>query len=219
MTARSSLIVLRALGALLSYPRPELLAALPEIADVIRDSALLKPRERDGVLALIAELGSLDGLTAEERYVDLFDRGRATSLYLFEHLHGETRDRGQAMVELKRLYEQAGFDLATPELPDYLPMLLEYLSCRDLAETRDMLDDCAELLRGIGIALLRRNSRYAAIIQTLLALAHAKPLDMAEASQAEPEDEDLDKHWAEQPAFGTEPASSHRTARPHPGRP
>jgi nitrate reductase delta subunit len=212
MTAGSPLIVLRALGALLSYPRPELLDALPEIADVIRGSALLKPRGRDNVLALIAELASLDGLTAEERYVDLFDRGRATSLYLFEHLHGETRDRGQAMVELKRVYEQAGFDLATSELPDYLPVLLEYLSCRDLNETRDMLDDCAELLRRIGIGLLRRNSRYAAIIQALLALAHAKPLDTAEAKSA-PEDEDLDKDWAEQPAFAREPAI------PRPGRP
>lgn len=217
MTARSPMIVLRALGALISYPRPELLAALPEITDVIRESSLLKPRERDGVLALISELASLDGLTAEERYVDLFDRGRASSLYLFEHLHGETRDRGQAMVELKQVYEQAGFDLATPELPDYLPVLLEYLSCRDLAETRDMLDDCAELLRRIGVALLRRNSGYAAIIQALLALAQAKPLDMAEAQRA-PEHEDLDKDWAEQPAFGAEQAGMHRAARPQPGR-
>ena len=80
---------------------------------------------------------------SEERYVDLFDRGRSLSLHLFEHLHGESRDRGEAMVDLKRIYERAGFDLSARELPDYLPVVLEYLSCREIAEARAMLADCA----------------------------------------------------------------------------
>ena len=83
---------------------------------------------------------------------------RASSLHLFEHLHGESRDRGEAMVELKRLYEHAGFELSTRELPDYLPVVLEYLSCRDLAETHELLADCAHLLKAIARALMTRNS-------------------------------------------------------------
>ena len=131
------MIVFRALSALLSYPSEEMRRALPEIADVIRAAPIVAPGERRGLLDLIDELGQGDLLAAEERYVDLFDRGRALSLHLFEHLHGESRDRGEAMVELKQLYEHAGFELSARELPDYLPVVLEYLSCRDLAEARD----------------------------------------------------------------------------------
>jgi nitrate reductase molybdenum cofactor assembly chaperone NarJ/NarW len=149
------MIVLRALGALLSYPREEVRQALPEIADAIRASPLIAAREREGLLALIDDLRTRDLLEAEERYVDLFDRGRATSLHLFEHLHGEARDRGQAMVDLKRLYERAGYELSSRELPDYLPVILEYLSCCDLRETRALLGDCAHILKRIGQAPLQ----------------------------------------------------------------
>src|SRR5215475_7209977 len=165
------MIVLRALSALLSYPRDDLRQALPEIADAIHNSPLVATREREGLMALIEELAAGDLLETEERYVELFDRGRATSLNLFEHLHGESRDRGDAMVELRRLYDRAGFELTTRELPDHLPVVLEYLSCRDLAETRAMLGDCAHLLRRIAEALVARGSDYAAVLQALLVIA------------------------------------------------
>ena len=152
------MLVFRALSALLTYPSAEIRQALPEIADVIRASPLVGPREQRDLLNLIDELGHDELLVAEERYVDLFDRGRALSLHLFEHLHGESRDRGEAMVELKQLYERAGFELAARELPDYLPVILEYLSCRDLAEARAMLADCAHILTTIGRSLIARRS-------------------------------------------------------------
>ena len=134
------MIVLRALGALLSYPQEEIRQALPEIAEAIRASQMIPAPQREDLLTLIDELAG-DLLKVEERYVELFDRGRAASLHLFEHLHGEGRDRGQAMVDLKRLYERAGYELSSRELPDYLPVVLEYLSCRDLRETRELLGD------------------------------------------------------------------------------
>ena len=118
-------------------------------------------------------------MTAEERYVDLFDRGRALSLHLFEHLHGESRDRGEAMVELKQLYERAGFELSARELPDYLPVVLEYLSCRDLAEAREMLADCGHILTTIGRSLVARRSRYAAVLQALIVIAGESPIEVA----------------------------------------
>jgi nitrate reductase molybdenum cofactor assembly chaperone NarJ/NarW len=200
------MIVLRALSALLSYPRDDLRHALPEIADAIHNSPLVAARERDGLMALIAELAAGDLLEVEERYVELFDRGRATSLHLFEHLHGESRDRGEAMVELKRLYEHAGFELSTRELPDYLPVVLEYLSCRDLAETREMLSDCANLLKGIARALMIRNSPYAAVMQTLLAIAGEAPLDIQPVPRVHEGGENLDRDWFEEPAFDIPPA-------------
>ena len=133
------MLLFRAFSALLSYPSEEMRQALPEIADVIQASQIVAPRERQDLLDLIAELRRDDLLAVEERYVDLFDRGRALSLHLFEHLHGESRDRGEAMVELTQIDERAGFELSARELPDYLPVLLEFLSCRDLAEARVML--------------------------------------------------------------------------------
>ena len=196
------MIVLRALSALLSYPRDDLRQALPEIADAIHNSPLVATRERDGLMALIEELAAGDLLETEERYVELFDRGRATSLHLFEHLHGESRDRGDAMVELKRLYEHAGFELSTGELPDYLPVVLEYLSCRDLAEARGVLSDCAHLLKAIARALMTRNSAYASVMQALLVIAGEAPVDIQSVRRVYESVENLDRDWFEEPAFG-----------------
>ncbi len=200
------MIVLRALGALLSYPSDELRRALPEIADVIARAPLVGPHERKGIMALIGTLEDGDLLEKEARYVELFDRGRATSLNLFEHLHGESRDRGTAMIELKRIYESAGFELTTRELPDYLPVVLEYLSCRDLAEARAMLSDCAHILKAIAAALIARGSDYSAVLQALVVMAGEARVDSAASqSRACGQSEDLDREWAEEPAFGTTP--------------
>lgn len=202
------MILFRALSALLSYPSEEMRQALPAIADVIRSAPLIAPDQRGGLLDLIDELGGLDLLTTEERYVDLFDRGRALSLHLFEHLHGESRDRGEAMVELRQLYEKAGFELSARELPDYLPVVLEYLSCRDLAEAREMLADCAHILTTIGRSLVARRSRYAAVLQALIVIAGESPIDVAKVPPVKERTEALDRDWAEQPAFAGAPGSA-----------
>jgi nitrate reductase delta subunit len=201
-------ILFRALSALLSYPSEEMRQALPDIADVVRNTPLVAPDQRRGLLDLIDELGGLDLLTAEERYVDLFDRGRALSLHLFEHLHGESRDRGEAMVELRQLYEKAGFELSARELPDYLPVVLEYLSCRDLVEAREMLADCAHILTTIGRSLVARRSRYAAVLQALIVIAGESPIDVAKVPPVKERTEALDRDWAEQPAFAGAPGSA-----------
>jgi nitrate reductase delta subunit len=197
----AAMLLFRALSALLSYPTADLRAALPEIESAVRASPLIGARERSDLAALIVEIGEGDLLAAEERYVDLFDRGRALSLHLFEHVHGEGRDRGTAMVELKELYAAAGFDLATRELPDYLPVVLEYLSLTDIAEARDMLSDCAKILTTIARALLARQSRYAAVPQALLVIAGEKPVEASAVKPVRERPEALDRDWAEQPAF------------------
>jgi len=202
------MIVLRALGALLSYPREGIRQALPEIAEAIRASKLIPAHQREGLLTLIDELRADDLLKVEERYVELFDRGRAASLHLFEHLHGEGRDRGQAMVDLTRLYERAGYELSLRELPDYLPVVLEYLSCCDLRETRELLGDCAHILRRIGQSLIARGSSYATVLQALLVIAGEDPIDVATVPRVTERTENLDRDWFEQPAFGAEPLVS-----------
>lgn len=207
------MLVLKALSALLSYPTAEIRAALPEIAEAIRASPLVAPRERAALLELVDELAGGDLLELEERYVDLFDRGRALSLHLFEHLHGDGRERGAAMVELKALYAQGGFELATRELPDFLPVLLEYLSTRRAEEARAMLADCAHILETIGRALLARRSRYAAVLQALLVAAGAGAIDASAVAPVPERAETLDRDWAEEPAFAAAPAAQARPRR------
>lgn len=201
------MIALRALAALLGYPNPELRSGLPEIAEILRQARAIPAADRDALMALIDEIAASDQLDAEERYVAIFDRGRATSLNLFEHLHGDGRERGQAMVELKQMYERAGFGLTTSELPDHLPVLLEYLSTRDKAEIVDVLGDCAHIVRSIGEALLKRESRYAAVLQAVLRVAGEPPLDPVRAAKRPKERLDLDRDWAERPAFEPDAAT------------
>ncbi len=199
------MIELRALSALLSYPNAKLRQALPEVAAVVTSSPLIAERERSGIVTLIDELADSDLIDSEARYVEMFDRGRTTSLHLFEHLYGDSRDRGEAMVELKRIYERAGFDLATSELPDYLPVLLEYLSCRDLAEAHEMLSDCVHILRRIAEALIARDSAYAHVLQALIVIAGEQPVNSSSVSRARHEQENLDRDWFEEPAFAGVP--------------
>ncbi|HEY5900826.1 MAG TPA: nitrate reductase molybdenum cofactor assembly chaperone [Burkholderiales bacterium] len=178
----------RALAALLSYPSAELLAALPEIA------AEFEGNEVDG---LLAELAGTPLVRLEERYVALFDRSRALSLHLFEHVHGESRDRGQAMVSLQEMYEARGLKIADGELPDYIPAFLEYLSLAERAEAKQLLQETAHLFRTLGERLAERGSRYAEVFDALLRLGGEPRLEkrIATASPAEDERAALDAQW------------------------
>jgi nitrate reductase delta subunit len=218
MSARAAsgeLRVLRALAALLCYPRPELVAALPEIRDVLVCSPLLAHADRERLEGLVDDLQRTDPLVLEERYVQLFDRGRATSLHLFEHVHGESRDRGAAMVDLVQIYERAGLQLADNELPDYLPAVLEYLSCQSHDEVREMLGDCAHIVRKVGETLAQRGSRYAGVLGAVLSVARVPGLDWSRAVEPPPPEPPVDDDWADAPAFAPPAADGPQTAVMH----
>ena len=194
---------LKVISRLLCYPRVDLLGALDELVAVVEEERLLPSSLRRRIGALIAELRITDVYVLQEDYVNLFDRGRAVSLHLFEHVHGESRDRGQAMVDLVDLYRRHGFELSARELPDYLPLFLEFLSERPQAEARELLGDAAPVLALIGERLALRGSRYAALFDALLAFAGA-PENLDEIrSQAAAEGPDetvvnMDKYWEEE---------------------
>ena len=152
---------------------------------------------KDELLALIGTLEHGDALDHEARYVELFDRGRATSLHLFEHVHGDSRDRGQAMVDLTRTYETAGLFLAPGELPDFLPVLLEFASSQPSSQARSLLGEMAHLFNAIFNALQQRQSPYASALGALLELAG----ESAHAVAIAP-DEALDEAWEEPEVFG-----------------
>ncbi|WP_432719528.1 nitrate reductase molybdenum cofactor assembly chaperone [Jeongeupia wiesaeckerbachi] len=219
-SVRPACHALRLLGALLLYPEAGLRALLPEIAAEVSDDPGLRRIDRERLADLLSELMRADGLDAEEAYVGLFDRGRAASLHLFEHLHGESRDRGEAMVQLAGVYQGAGFLLKPGELPDYLPALLEFLGCRPLAEVKAIMSDCGHLIRKVGEAVAARGSRYAAIFDAALVMAGEDGLDWSKGVEPEPLD-DVDDDWMDTPAFAKpdeQPATSTIRFMPRPGR-
>ena len=203
---------LKALSLILSYPTEDLQTAMPEIGNALVGDMRLVPSVRAALGALSQELEDGDLYDLQERYVMLFDRSRTLSLNLFEHVHGESRERGGAMVSLIETYRAAGFEPATTELPDHLPVLLEFLSTRPTGEARETLADAAHILDVLCARLQRRDSRYAAAFAALSALAGTSGDAEAVAgmlAQAEDDPTDLvalDAVWEEtEVTFGPDP--------------
>jgi nitrate reductase delta subunit len=187
----------KALAALLSYPEREIVAALPELEDVLRTEGIVKGALLVNLLELVRELGDGDLLEVQERYVALFDRSRGLSLHLFEHVHGDSRGRGQAMVELADLYRNVGLVIARAELPDYLPLFLEYLSHLDRDAAQRTLGDVAHILAPIQQRLAKRGSAYAAAFAALIRLAEYLPPEAALEEEPDDTPEALDRAWEE----------------------
>jgi len=187
----------RVLAHLLRYPDAELPAHVAELRAALRDEAALPADRIDEIERLLDRLVLLPALQVESDYVELFDRGRSTSLHLFEHVHGDSRDRGPAMIDLIQTYEQAGLYIDNSELPDYLPVLLEFASTQPPQQARDFLGETAHIVRAIFSALLKRQSPYASVLAAVLELAGEK----AEAVPV-PDEPAMDESWAEPEVFG-----------------
>ncbi len=167
--------IFRALSALLSYPTEDFVAALDEIGEAIEKERLVSARERADLLTLVHDLRNRDLFDLQERYVLLFDRTRSLSLHLFEHVHGESRDRGQAMVDLRALYESKGLTGVENELPDFTPLFLEFLSTLDPAEALPLLGEPAHVFTALAERLHKRQSPYEAVFRALTAVAKVQP--------------------------------------------
>ena len=197
------MLTLKVLSLLLSYPEAETLAALDEMAAVIEQEKRLPKRHKKPVQALINSYRGADLLDIQEHYVALFDRGRYVSLHIFEHVHGESRDRGQAMVNLLQMYEAHGFEMSTHELPDYIPLFLEFLSQQEPAEAVKLLQDAMPVLSLLGARLAERGSEFRVIFDALEGIA-GEPEGINEIrQQASTENPDetilhMDEIWEEE---------------------
>lgn len=193
----------RALAVLLSYPSEAVRALLPAAAAQLGEDGRIPAPVRRSLARLTESLAAGDLLDQQERYVFLFDRTRSLSLNLYEHVHGESRDRGQAMVALLELYRSKGLELSANELPDYLPVFLEFLSTLPEDEASSLLGEAAHVLSALGERLHKRDSPYRGVFGALAALAdHPADAEALAAMMAEPDDnpddlEAMDKLWAE----------------------
>jgi len=200
-------LTLRALARLLGYPDATLRGHLGELREALQCEGALGSTRLAELDALISRLAGPRPYDTEAAYVETFDRGRGTALHLFEHVHGDSRDRGPAMVDLVKTYEAAGLFLAPGELPDHLTVVLEYASTQPPAAAAEFLREIAHILQAIFSALLRRQSAYASVIAAVLDLAGER----AQAVKL-PDEPALDESWEEPPAFGG--CSTQGQARP-----
>jgi nitrate reductase delta subunit len=199
----------RALGALLTYPTDALIAALAEIRAALTEEGLLSAPHLAAIDKLIATLDGADLMDLQDDYIRLFDRTRSLSLHLYEHLYGEARERGQAMVRLQTLYKFHGFAHTSAELPDFLPLFAEFLSLMPDRTSRTILSDAAPTIEALHQRAAKRETPYAAVFAALVSLA-AKQVDrtlLAEIMRGGGSDDDsleaLDREWEDAPVtFG-----------------
>ena len=198
---------LRVLAALLAYPDAQLRDDLAEMSTLLHAERALSAPRRAELDALMEAIRSAEPLRNEADYVELFDRGRATSLHLFEHVHGDSRERGPAMIDLGLTYEKAGLSLKEGELPDYLPAVLEFVSTQPPREAKAFLGEMSHIFNAILSALQHQQSAYASVLAALLELAGEAARPVARVVE-----EPLDESWAEPVVFDA--CSSKGQAKP-----
>jgi nitrate reductase delta subunit len=189
---------LRALSRLLQYPDRELIDHLSEVAAALYEMPKLSKKVQVGLEEFVNNLEASDLMDSQENYVECFDRGRATSLHLFEHVHGDSRERGQAMVDLLQTYKEGGLQLSANELPDHLSIILEFASTLPLDQAKQFVGEMAHILNAVYSTLVARNNRYAWLIAAAIEFSGEK----FKIVELKIEEESMDEEWAEPPAFG-----------------
>lgn len=212
---------LKVLAAVLHYPSDDLRQAAPALAEIVTGDRRLSTVTRRRLSAFIAAMAEADGFDLEERYVETFDRGRACSLHLFEHVHGESRDRGPAMVELQQVYADHGLAIDRAELPDYLPLFLEFCAELPAEDAGGWLEEVGPLLQMLHARLAKRESGYRDAVAAALEIAGVPVEDDSVRALVadQPRDDDpasLDRDWAEAPVT-FEPGSACDSLKQRPG--
>jgi nitrate reductase molybdenum cofactor assembly chaperone NarJ/NarW len=196
-------LTLRALAALLGYPSSDLQSNIGEVRKAIIREGLLSVADFSRIEPLLRRFEREDLLDLQAGYSELFDRSRSLSLHLFEHVHGDSRERGQAMIDLGQQYVESGFFLDGGELPDFVPVFLEYASCLPPEEAREMLGQPAHVFAALAERLDKRGTDYADIFHCLVSLAKTR-IDVdarAVVDENTPAEDgaDIDAEWEEAP--------------------
>ncbi len=205
------MLALKVISRLLDYPSQALFSHADDLVKAVNESKQLSDENQKQLIDFILQLTRTDLYDAQEQYDLLFDRGRALSLLLFEHVHGESKDRGQAMVDLMSEYTSRGFEINSRQLPDYIPLYLEFLSEQDESYAQEWLCDVSHILTTLSERLLERKCHYRALFDALIELSGAT-VDreiIAKAVQKEqPDDtmEAIDNAWEDREIRFDDPA-------------
>lgn len=204
------MIILKVISRLLDYPSAALFAAADEMVEIVNSTNMVSKSNRQQLVTFIQQLTARDLYDAQESYDLLFDRGRSLSLLLFEHVHGESRDRGQAMVDLINVYKSKGFENNSEQLPDYIPLYLEFLSEQEPTYVQEWLGDICHLLTMLSERLIDRECYYSSLFDSLIDISgiEVDREEIAKAVSQEKRDdtvEAIDNEWEDKEIKFTDP--------------
>ena len=200
---------IKALGALLLYPDAAMIEALDDIQQLVEAEPLLGPEQTAAVGRCIAEMRPQGLLDLQEQYVQLFDNTPKHALYLFQHLYGDSPERGPAMADLIGMYRDHGYQPIANELPDYLPLYCEFAAQFPEPEARSLLSRALPVLELMAQRLGHKGSAYAAVFSALASLAEADEDTAAIArllnaqTRSSKGDRTMDEAWQERPVSFT----------------
>jgi nitrate reductase delta subunit len=194
----------KVLSLLLSYPNDELQKFLLQVEEELREESLLQEDKITEIVKFCIRFNQLDLTNWQEEYVQLFDYSRSVSLHIFEHIKGDSRDRGQAMVNLMEFYKESGMHLTAKELPDYIPAFLEFLSTLPTKKAAELLGETVNIMDKINEALSESENHYSSIFQAIISLSAKQPDKAITREMIKNEKPlDLDAEYEEEPVtFG-----------------
>lgn len=163
------------LSLLLSYPDASLQEFLQEVEAELQDEALLPAENIDQINSFVNHFSKMDITEWQAEYVQLFDNSRSASLHLFEHIKGDSKDRGQAMVDMIEFYRENGMQLTAKELPDYIPAFLEFLSTLKKSKAAKLLAEPVHIIQRICLALQEKDNPYQHILAAIVKLSARQP--------------------------------------------
>lgn len=196
------------LSLLLSYPSKELQAFLPEVEAELNSESLLNDQSRSEVALFVKHYYAADLTDWQAEYVQLFDYSRSASLHLFEHIKGDSKDRGQAMVDMMEFYKEYDLEMDSNELPDYIPLFLEFLSILTVEQAAELLAEPVHIIHRVYMALLEKENLYRHIIAAIVSLSAKQPdQKVTDAVIKAQKPLNLDEEYAEEPVEFTGPNS------------
>jgi nitrate reductase delta subunit len=166
LSERDLRLLWRVAALLLDYPGGQTLAMADQLIAAARE---LPASVGAPLLDLLTEYCDADPLQLAARYVETFDMHRRASLHLTYYAYGDTRKRGMALLRFKHTYRQAGIRLGDSELPDYLPLVLEFAATVDPGQGKRLLAENVPVLELLRLSLLDSASTYAAVVAAVLA--------------------------------------------------
>lgn len=154
------------ISSLLLYPNEEWMSELPDICSLITSLKDLELKEK--INSFVRSVQKKGIIALEQEYIETFDFGNNTNLYITYDKYGEQRERGQALLSLKQLYESEGCEVIEQELPDYLPLVLEFLSVASEENTHKLIYSLGPVIEIISENLNKTKSDYAILMDSLL---------------------------------------------------
>ena len=157
--------VFAVISKLIDYPDSELIENLDSVIEYIKDSSEIATDEKEILMEFVSWMRSHTSIKLQETYVETFDMVPEHDLHLTHHIFGDDRQRGPALIDLSEHFKNEGLEVKEGEIPDFLPLLLEYASTLDDIKSREFLGDAKKIITIIADNLDKAKSPYSKLIR------------------------------------------------------